>query len=54
MSALIRSVLIAAVLTGTVSAVSAPPRRADHSYYKRGEPQPGVMETFDHFARKGA
>jgi hypothetical protein len=54
MSAFIRSILIAAAFIGTVSAVSAAPHRGDSSYYSRGEYQPGVMDKFNQFARKGA
>ena len=53
MSALIRSVLIAAVLIGTVSAVSAASRHGEHSYSNRGEYQPSVMDRFNQFARRG-
>ena len=53
MSAFIRSVLIAAVLIGTVSAVSAASRHGEDAYSKRGEYQPGVMDKFNQFARKG-
>lgn len=52
MSALIRSVMVAVLLIGTVSVVSAAPRRGEDAYSKRGEYQPGVMDKFNAIARR--